>query len=70
MRLIAIAVVCATALVALSFGYHKVQAQPLASARGHDTLVADSLEALGHGLGVRFIVIDHQDADLLVHSSC
>ena len=43
------------------------QAQPLAPARGHDALVADPLQALGHGLGMGLVVVDHQDTDLLVH---
>ena len=41
--------------------------QSFLAAGGDDAVVADALEALGHGLGVRFIVVDHQDADLLVH---
>ena len=36
------------------------QPQALAAAGGHDALVADPLEALGHGVGVGFIVVDHQ----------
>ena len=43
------------------------QPEPLAAAGGDDALVADALEALGDRLGVRLVVVDHQDADLLVH---
>ena len=43
------------------------QPQALAAAGGDDAVVADPLETLGHGRGVRFVVVDHQDADLLVH---
>ena len=45
------------------------QPEALGAAGGHDAVVADPLEALGHGRGVRLIVVDHQDADLLVHRS-
>ena len=41
--------------------------ESLAAAGGHDAIVANAFEALGHRRGVRFVVVDHQDADLLVH---
>ena len=43
------------------------QSQTLFAAGGDHAVVADALEALRHGRGVRFIVVDHQDANLLVH---
>ena len=43
------------------------QAQGLVAAGRDDAFVADPPEALGHGDGVGLLVIDHQDADLLVH---
>ncbi len=43
--------------------------RPSAAAGGHHAVVADPLEALGHGRGVRLVVVDHQDADLLIHRS-
>ncbi len=44
-----------------------ISRRPSLAAGGDDAVVADALETLGHGRGVRFVVVDHQDADLLVH---
>ena len=40
---------------------------PSLAAGGDDAFVADALEALGHRRGMRLVVVNHQDADLLVH---
>ena len=43
------------------------QPEPLAARAGDDAVVPHAFEALGHGLGVRLVVVDHKDADLGVH---
>jgi len=45
------------------------QPQGIAAGGGHDALVADALQALGHGLGVRLVIVNDQDADLRFHAS-
>ena len=43
------------------------QPQPFSAAGGDDAFVADARKAFGHGLGVGFVVVDHEDANLLIH---
>ena len=43
--------------------------QSVGSAGRDHAVVPDPLEALGHGRGVRLVIVDHQDADLLIHRS-
>ena len=43
------------------------QPQAHAPTCSHDALVADAREALGHGIGMGFIVVNHKYTDLLVH---
>ncbi len=41
--------------------------EPFAPTVGDDAFIPDAFEALGHGFGVRLVVIDHKNANLLIH---